>query len=227
MCSRAMRRSSGFSSFLAVSRAADVRAAVRVQRVVRVELPTHVVVVVLGDGLEACGQRVETRRLRRQLTRVGVRAAHDEGQHAERRILELVFPQEGIEGAMVADVSELHPWNVVGDGPFTLGNRHNLVCRHEEERRVLVDEPRDQPRTGDAVDTRPFTSHPFHRDLLSYFAFQSGSAAAATIGTATTMMRPSRTITRFIGRPLSSREWRGRQTRSPNRLWSTAPRART
>src|SRR5437867_8860040 len=108
MCSRAMRRSSGFSSFLAVSGAADVRAAVRVQRVVRVELPTHVVVVVLGDGLEACGQRVETRRLRRQLTRVGVRAAHDEGQHAERRILELVFPQEGIEDRKSTRLNSSH-----------------------------------------------------------------------------------------------------------------------
>src|SRR6266403_3496084 len=169
MCSSAMRCSSGLSLILAMSGAGRGRATVRVQSVVCVELPTHVVVVVLGDGLKAGGQRIQARRLRRQLACVGIRAAHDEGERAERRILELVFLQEGIERAMVSVVSELHPRNVVGNGPFTLGNRHDLICRHEQERRVLVDEPRDQPRTGDAVDARLFTSHPFHRDLLSYF----------------------------------------------------------
>src|SRR6266446_4154744 len=118
MWSSAMRRPSGLSLVLAMSSAGDVRATVRVQGVVRVELPTHVVVVVLGDGLKAGGQRVQARRLRRQLARVGVRAAHDEGQHTECRVLELVLPQERIEGTMVADVSKLHLRNVVGNGPF-------------------------------------------------------------------------------------------------------------
>src|SRR2546426_1223131 len=158
-----MRRSSRLSLGLAMSSAGDVRATVRVQGVVRVELPTHVVVVVLGDGLKAGRQRVQSRGLRRQLTRVGVRAAHDQGERAERRIVELVLLQERVEGTMLTDVSELHPRHVVGNGPFTLGNRHDLVRRHEEERRVLVDESRDQPRTGDAVDARLFTSHPFHQ----------------------------------------------------------------
>src|SRR2546422_7959686 len=152
---------------LAVSRAGDVRATVRVEGVVRRKLPGHVVVVIVGGGLEAGGQRVQARGLRRQLTRVGVRSAHDEGERAERRILELVFLQKRIERAAVSDVSELHPRNVVRDGPFTLGDRHDLVGRHEEKRRALVDEPRDQPRTDDAVDARLFPGDPFHQQSPS------------------------------------------------------------
>ena len=60
----------------------------------------------------------------------------------ERWILELVLAEERIEGATVADVAELDPGNVVGDGPFPLGDRHDLARRHEEKRRILVDEPR-------------------------------------------------------------------------------------
>src|SRR5205814_5105559 len=64
---------------------ADLRAAVRVQRIVRRELTRHIVVVIPGDGLEARGEGVEPCRLRGELARRRIGAAHDKGQRLQRR----------------------------------------------------------------------------------------------------------------------------------------------
>src|SRR5262249_2388484 len=99
----------------------------------------HVVVVVLRICLEPGGQRVETRRLRRELTGVGIGAAHDQRQRVQRRILELVLLKEGVERAFSATVPELHVRNIVRDRAFALRDGLDLTCGYEQERRVLVD----------------------------------------------------------------------------------------
>src|SRR5262249_23488785 len=64
----------------------------------------------------------------------------------------------------LAVVPKLHTRDVVRDGALSLGDLLHLICRHEQERRVLIDESTDQPGAGDAIDARSFASHPLHRD---------------------------------------------------------------
>src|SRR5213596_3248871 len=88
---------------------ADLRAAVRVQRIVRRELTRHIVVVIPGDGLEARGEGVEPCGLRGELARRRIGAAHDKGQRLQRRIVELVLVQERVERAPVAVMASSTP----------------------------------------------------------------------------------------------------------------------
>src|SRR5262249_62363487 len=83
------------------------RLAIGVERVVRRELPRHVVMVVLRVRLEPCGQRVEAWGLRSELTRIGIGAAHDDRECTQRRIVELVLLEEGVERALLTMMAEL------------------------------------------------------------------------------------------------------------------------
>src|SRR5262245_51711803 len=42
----------------------------------------------------------------------------------------------------------------------------DLIGRHIEELRLGIDKTADQPGTGNAIDSGPFTGNPFHRRLL-------------------------------------------------------------
>src|SRR5438445_13280821 len=64
-------------------------------------------------------------------------------------------------------MSEIDAGHVVRRGARFLGNADHLIGRHEEELRVLVDETRNQPGAGNAVDDRTFASNPFHGAILS------------------------------------------------------------
>src|SRR4051794_36147036 len=77
-------------------------------------------------------------------------------------IVEVVLGQKGVEAAQVADVTEFHAGNVVGDGISLLGHGLHPVAGHVEEFRLLVDEPGDQPGAGDAVDLWSFAGDPLH-----------------------------------------------------------------
>jgi len=101
------------------------------------------------------------------VTGAGVGAAHDERERAERRVVEPVLLEERVERAAVAVVTELYPRHVKGGGLLALGDPHDLRVRHEQERRVTIDEPADQPRAGDAIHPGLLSCHPFHRSLLS------------------------------------------------------------
>src|SRR3989442_1788041 len=143
-------------------RPAGRRSAVRIQGVVRRELLRHVVVVVLGHRREPRRQRVEAGRLRRELPGVGVRAAHNQREGTERRVVELVFLQERVERAALAMMTELHARDVVRDRALAFSNAHHLVLWHEQERRLLVDESADQPGTRDSIDACLLTGDPLH-----------------------------------------------------------------
>src|SRR6266851_517655 len=153
--------------------------AVRVQGIVRRELLGHVVVVVLRHRLESRRQRVEARGLRRELPRVGIGAAYDECQRAQRRLRELVLVQERVERAALAVVTELDVRDVVRDRALPLGDLSHLVARHEQKRWVAVDESADQPGACDAIDACLLSGDPFHLIApLAYFWLLVWSSAA-------------------------------------------------
>ena len=81
----------------------------------------------------------------------GVRAAHDERELLERRVVEAVVLQESVEAAELAFVREVDVRYVVGNRVARLRGITHLLGRHVQELRVLVDEARDQPRAGNAV----------------------------------------------------------------------------
>src|SRR5712692_2891826 len=88
-----------------VSSSLHRRAAVRVQGVVRRKLLGHILVIILGDGLKAAGERVESRRLWRELARIRVCASYDERERAERGIRELVLVEERVKRTALTVVS--------------------------------------------------------------------------------------------------------------------------
>src|SRR5215831_16386450 len=127
----------------------DPRTTIRIERVVRGELFRNVIVVVVRYRLESRRERVQAGRLRGQLSRVRVGAAHDQRQRAERRIFEIVFPQKRIERALGAVMAELDARNVIWDRGLTRRDLLDLIRRYIQKRRLLVDKPTDQPRTCD------------------------------------------------------------------------------
>src|SRR3546814_21076426 len=83
--------------------------------------------------------------------RVG--APHDCRELLERGVLaQAISVEKRIEAAILADVAELCTGYVIGNRAFALGAFEDLIGRHIEEFRRVVDETCDQPRTGDAVD---------------------------------------------------------------------------
>src|SRR6266566_8093142 len=81
----------------------------------------------------------------------------------ERRVLDFVDAQNGIERAALALVRELHPVDVVGYPAHLLSDGKNLILRDVNELRIGVYEASDQPRAGDTVDLWMFACHPLAR----------------------------------------------------------------
>src|SRR5262245_5802099 len=145
-----------------VVRLADQMTTPGVERVVHHQAMAQHLLVVLVDVAKAQGYREQAGRLRRQVEPRGIGAAHDLGELVEARRVELVLGEEGVEAALVADMAELHARDVIGNRAALFGDFQHIARRHVEKLRLLVDEAQDQPRAGDAVDLRPFTSDPFH-----------------------------------------------------------------
>src|SRR5262245_19385194 len=144
----------------------NLRPAECVDGVVHRELSRHVVEVVPAGRLEARRRGVEPCRLGRERPVVGIRASHDGRERGEGRIGELVALDERVERAAWTVMTELDVGNVVRNRGFALRDVSNLVRWDEQEFRLWIDEPRDQPRTGDAIDTRALAGYPLHADLL-------------------------------------------------------------
>src|SRR5262245_43768173 len=136
--------------------------AVGVEGVVHRELARHVVEVVPARRLEPGGGGVETGRLGGEAAIVGVGAAHDHRQRAQRGVRELVAIDKRVERAFGTVMTEVDVGDVVRDRAAPLRLRGDLLRRHEDELRPGVDEARDQPRARDAIDTGTFTGDPFH-----------------------------------------------------------------
>src|SRR6476660_6652598 len=81
----------------------------------------------------------------------------------QRRILDLVDAQDGIERAAFALMREFRAVDVVRDPAGFLGNGEDLILRDVDEFCVRIDEATDQPGTGNSVDLRVFACHPLAR----------------------------------------------------------------
>src|SRR5437660_12398796 len=78
----------------------------------------------------------------------------------ERRVINVVDAQDGIERAALTLVREFHPIDVVGRSTRLERNGNNLVLRNVDEFCTGIDEATDQPRAGNSVDLRAFPRHP-------------------------------------------------------------------
>ena len=108
--------------------------------------------------------RLDPLRLGRDGLVGGVRAADDLGHVGHRGILvEPVLVDERVEAALGSVVSELHVLDVVRGGTTLLRLGGDLIARYVKELGLFVDEPSDQPGTGDPIDAGMLTCDPFHR----------------------------------------------------------------
>src|SRR3954468_14761897 len=70
---------------------------------------------------------------------------------------------ERIEAAPLALVGEMHVGHVIRNGFPLPGRREHLAGRDINELGLRIDEPRDEPWAGDAVDLRSLPRHPARR----------------------------------------------------------------
>src|SRR6185369_6437997 len=96
-------------------------------------------------------------------------ASHDNGELGERRIIEAILAQERIETAQLADMAQLDVRHVVWNRAPVARRRQHVRRRNVQKLGLAVDKARDQPRTRDAIDLRPFSRHPFHGGSLHEF----------------------------------------------------------
>src|SRR5262249_52821926 len=84
----------------------------------------------------------------------------DRGEAIERRVPDAVVMDDRVERAALADMAELDAVDVVWRGALLFRDREHLVHRHVDELGFRIDEARDQPRAGDAVDLWALARHP-------------------------------------------------------------------
>jgi hypothetical protein len=141
----------------------------RGQGVVDRQLLRQLLLVVLVRETEPLGDRRQPARLWREIVLVGVSAANDERQPFERRLLLRKFAalDDRVEGTRIAVVPELHAGNVICRRALAFRDERDLVARDVQEIGISVDEALDQPRSGNPIDLRPFTSGPSGRSAHS------------------------------------------------------------
>ncbi|GCC47213.1 hypothetical protein chiPu_0031396, partial [Chiloscyllium punctatum] len=139
------------------------RAAPGVERVVDDHAVLQHLVVIGEVGGEAERDREQAAALRAQIVPRRVGAPDNRRQMVERRILDLVDAQNGIERAAFALVREFHAIDIVGNPARPLGDRDDLILRDVDELRIRIDEAPDQPGASNTVDLRVFTCHPLAR----------------------------------------------------------------
>src|SRR2546430_16171679 len=57
---------------------------------------------------------------------------------------------------------ELNVGHVIRDGAAIARGGEHISRRYKQKLRLAIDEARNEPRTGDAIDLRAFSGHPFH-----------------------------------------------------------------
>ena len=104
--------------------------------------------VVVRNRQEGPDRHVDATSLRvRVLAVAKVSLVHDLGEPHEAAIAELRPLDQGLERAVLPLVAQLDPGRVEGNGVL-----RELGGRREDEDRVRVDEPLDQPRLRHPVD---------------------------------------------------------------------------
>ena len=149
----------------------------------RRELQPQDVVVVLANRAEAFRYRLQPARLRRQILRIRVGAAHDQREPLHAGRFDLVLLDHGIKGALGAVVAELDIRHIEGDAALAFGNSQDLVGFDEDELGGGVDETADQPGAGDPVDLDSCSGDVLHGVLiLCCLAARTQRAAASASG---------------------------------------------
>src|SRR5262245_47452265 len=122
--------------------------------------------------------RIQPGALRRRLPVLGdVGRVHDLGKADQRRVARKVeVLDQNVERALAVPVRVLRPWRVIGMSTITLCDAEDLVAGYEQELRVRVDEPPDQPGARDPVALGVLPCYPLH--VISSFA----SLAACVTG---------------------------------------------
>src|SRR5207244_3410702 len=122
-------------------------------------------------------QHVESGSLGRVVALVGeVGLVHDLRDLPEHRIAELVAAQERLEAAVAAVVGELDTTHV----ERSRVGRHLIRVVDEDELRLRVEEPEDQPGAGGAVDVAMATRRPPHPTGSSTSTASSSTARWAS-----------------------------------------------
>jgi hypothetical protein len=122
------------------------------------------VVVLVAEVPESFRNRLEPRRLGLVPERVVcVRAIDDSRKKDHGRIpIEAVLPDDRVKGTLLAFVTQLDSGNVIRRRAFAFSDGKHLLAGNEEELRIRVHEPADEPWAGDPVHFDVLARDPFH-----------------------------------------------------------------
>src|ERR1043166_2745870 len=139
-----------------------------IERVVDQESGRQLRVIVAIHPGEAERDGLQPGRLRRKLEMRGVGAPDDDGHLLQCGVVEPVLLEEGVEAALGPVVGELDALDVERGRALARRPLQHLRGLGEEEFRLGVNEPGDEPRAGDPVHLGPFAGDPFHRGLRGW-----------------------------------------------------------
>src|SRR5688500_3410163 len=136
-----------------------------IQGVVHHETVAQLLVVIVEEPGEAEGDCEQPRTLRRERETISIGAADDGRQIQEGRLVQSRPGQDGVEGTARPFVAELDTLDVERGCASLPRDPQHVARRDEQELRLVVDEPPDEPWTGDPIDLWPGSRHPLHRSL--------------------------------------------------------------
>ena len=96
----------------------------------------------------------------RQIEPSRIRSAHDKGQSGKRVRVEAKFLNHHVKSALVAPVAPESFGNVKWGCLEANRYRGHLRGSHKQKQSFRIDEPANEPRTGDANDLGPRPRHP-------------------------------------------------------------------
>src|SRR5215510_12828555 len=142
--------------------------AVDVERVIDGKFFRQLLVVTDAHLLEAPRNGIEPAGFGGQILVRRVGAPHDARHAIQGRVgpEQSILVHQRIEATQRPLMTEFDVRDIVGDR--LLGGRfgQDLISRYIEELRLGIDKTADEPGTGNAIDSGPFTGNPFHRTLL-------------------------------------------------------------
>jgi len=91
-----------------------------------------------------------------------------------RGVPEAVLVQDALERTAPVYMAQFGAGNVVRDGSLSPRDGHDLIRRDEEELRIRVNKPPDEPGACNPVDLGVFPCDPFHGSLRKRLIFFMG-----------------------------------------------------
>src|SRR5215475_8519891 len=142
--------------------------AVHVERVIDGKFFLQLLVVTEAHLLEAPRNGIEPAGFGGEILVRCVGAPHDARQALQGRVgpQQSILVHERIEATQRPFMTEFDVRDIIGDRFLSSRFGQDLIGRYIEELRLGIDKTADQPGTGNAIDSGPFTGNPFHRRLL-------------------------------------------------------------